>query len=65
MSMVPGDENTVSSLATPSSSAVASVTILNVEPGAYSVCIARFSNVLSPSGLALAFSISAAKSAAS
>lgn len=35
MSMVPGDENVVDSLATSTSSAVDNVTILNVEPGAY------------------------------
>ena len=41
MVMVPGEENVVDSLATSSSSAVAKVTILNVEPGAYSVPVAR------------------------
>ena len=61
--MVPGEENTVSSLATSSSSAVASVTILNVEPGAYSEPTARSTRVLS-SGFAFACSMTEAKSAA-
>ena len=51
MSMVPGEEYTVSSVATSFSSAVASVTILKVEPGAYSAPVARFTSELSSAAL--------------
>ena len=43
--MVPGASKSVSSSATPSCSAVASVTILNVEPGAKSAWVARLMRV--------------------
>ena len=42
--MTPGDEYTVSSSAMPFCRAVASETILNVEPGAYRPWVARFSS---------------------
>src|SRR6478672_2942116 len=40
----PGSKNGESSLNVPASSAAAAVTVLKVEPGGYSPCVARFSS---------------------